>query len=294
MFNDVFLSTLERHAPVMTIKVRNRLCPYVTQEMKALMNERDKLHCKFQLSRDIKDWQAYKDARNSVKNTLKDCEKNYVCNEVNSHKDNVGSLWKIINRIIPHKERPMHVYSKSNEQIVNDFNEFFVSFGKLAANAAVQLAKDNHIDIPAVRDPPIFIGNSFNFYRVSCTEIQRIKKSMPSKKSSGPDKVNMRVIKDVLPVIMGPLTDIVNTSLNTSTLPDCWKEAEVIPLLKEEDHEQASNNRQLSLLKVVSKICEKVAFNQFSLYLSQNNHLSPHQSGIKKYHSTETLNISDV
>ena len=34
------------------------------------MNERDQLHRKFQLSRDIKDWQAYKDARNSVKNTL--------------------------------------------------------------------------------------------------------------------------------------------------------------------------------------------------------------------------------
>ena len=80
---------------------------------------------------------------------------------------------------------------------------------------------------------------------------------------------------------MGPLTDIINTSLNTSTFPDYWKEAEVIPLLKEEDHEQASNNRPLSLLKVVSKICEKVAFNQFSLYLSQNNHLSPHQSGNK-------------
>ena len=59
MFNDVFLSTLERHAPVMTIKVRNRPCPYVTQEIKVLMNERDQLHRKFQLSRDIKDWQAY-------------------------------------------------------------------------------------------------------------------------------------------------------------------------------------------------------------------------------------------
>ena len=73
MLNDVFLSTLERHAPVMTIKVRNRPCPYDPQEIKALMNARDQLHRKFQLSRDIMDWQAYKDARNSVKNTLKDC-----------------------------------------------------------------------------------------------------------------------------------------------------------------------------------------------------------------------------
>ena len=133
-----------------------------------------------------------------MKNTLKDCEKNYVCNEVNTHKDNIGSLWKIINRIIPHKERPTHVYSKSTEQIVNDYNEYFVSVGKLAANAAVQLAKDNHIDIPAARDPSMFIGNFFwNFYQVSRTEIQQIKKSMPSNKSSGPDKVNMRVVKDV-------------------------------------------------------------------------------------------------
>ena len=291
VFNDVFLSTLKKHAPVTTIKVRNRPCPYVTQEIKALMKERDQLHRKFQLSRDINDWQAYKDARNSVKNTLKNSEKNYVCNEVNTHKDDVGSLWKIINRIIPRKERPTHVYSKPTEQIANDFNEYFVSVGKLAANAAVQLAKDNHIDIPAVRNSPMFNGNTFNFSPVSCTEIQRIIKSMPSNKSPGPDKVNMRVIKDVLPVILGPLTDIINTSLTTSTFPDYWKEAEVIPLLKEGDHEHASNNRPLSLLKVASKICEKVAFNQFSLYLSQNNHLNPHQSGNKKHHSTESLNI---
>ena len=140
------------------------------------MNERDQLHRKFQLSRDINDWQAYKDARNSVKNILKNSE-NYVCNEVNTHKDDVGSLWKIINRIIPRKERSTHVYSKSTEQIANDFNEYFVSVGKLAANAAVQLAKDNHIDIPAESNSPLFNGNTFNFSPVSCTEIQRIIKS---------------------------------------------------------------------------------------------------------------------
>ncbi|CAB3977836.1 Hypothetical predicted protein [Paramuricea clavata] len=33
-FNDDFLSTLEIHAPVKTIKVRNRPCPYVTSEIK--------------------------------------------------------------------------------------------------------------------------------------------------------------------------------------------------------------------------------------------------------------------
>ena len=90
---------------------------------------------------------------------------------------------------------------------------------------------------------------------------------------------------------MGPLTDIINCCLATSTFPNVWKEAEVIPLLKEGDHEEASNNRPLSLLAVASKVCEKVVLNQFSSYLSMNSRLTSHQSGNRKHHSTETLNI---
>ena len=111
---------------------------------------------------------------------------------------------------------------------------------------------------------------------------------MPSNKSHGLDKTSLRVIQDSIPVILGPLTDIINRSLTSSTFPDAWKSAEVIPLLKEGDHELASNNRPLSLLVVASKICEKVVLNQLSPYLAENNRLSSHPSGSRKYHSTET------
>ena len=43
---------------------------------------------------------------------------------------------------------------------------------------------------------------------------------------------------------------------------------------------------------VASKICEKLALNQFISFLEYNNKLTPHQSGNRQYHSTETLNIS--
>ncbi|CAB4043026.1 Hypothetical predicted protein, partial [Paramuricea clavata] len=114
---------------------------------------------------------------------------------------------------------------------------------------------------------------------------------MPSNKSPGKDKVSMRVIKHSLPVILGPLTDIINCSLSSSSFPIAWKEAEVIPLLKDGNHEKASNNRPLSLLTFLSKICEKVALNQFGSYLMKNKKLSTHQSGNKKHHSCETLNL---
>ena len=75
-FNDVLLSTLQSHAPVKTIRVRNRPCPYITQSIKDLMTYRDKLHRKFKLSRDHTDWISYRNARQSVKIALKNQRKN--------------------------------------------------------------------------------------------------------------------------------------------------------------------------------------------------------------------------
>ena len=45
------------------------------------------------------------------------------------------------------------------------------------------------------------------------------------------------------------------------------------------------------MLPALSKICERVALNQFTEYATRRNHLSGHQSGNKKRHSTETLDI---
>ena len=47
----------------------------------------------------------------------------------------------------------------------------------------------------------------------------------------------------------------------------------------------------MSLLPALAKICERVALNQFTEYATKRNCLSGHQSGNKKRHSTETLNI---
>jgi hypothetical protein len=104
----------------------------------------------------------------------------------------------------------------------------------------------------------------------------------------GPDKISMRIIKDCLPVMLGPLTDIINNHLPPRR---SLSYSRIIPLLKEGDHEVAANNRPLSLLKVLSKICEKVVLNQFSGFLYRTDRISSQQSGNKKYHSTKTLSI---
>ena len=109
---------------------------------------------------------------------------------------------------------------------------------------------------------------------------------MPSNKSPGKDKVSMRVIKHSL------LPGCYSTSFS---FPKAWKElGRSYPFVKrwKPRESEASNNRPLSLLIIfLSKICEKVALNQFGSYLMKNKKLSTHQNGNKKHHSCETLNL---
>jgi len=67
-----------------------------------------------------------------------------------------------------------------------------------------------------------------------------------------------------------------------------WKLAEVKPIPKEGDHEIANNNRPISLLPILLKVCERVVHNQLMDYLTSKGRLSTKQSGNKEEHSTET------
>ena len=90
---------------------------------------------------------------------------------------------------------------------------------------------------------------------------------MPSDKAPGIDKISIRVIKHSLPAILPSVTSIINESLASNTFPIEWKTAEVIPVLKEGDHEKPNNYRPISLLPVLSKLCERIALNQLMPYL---------------------------
>jgi hypothetical protein len=111
---------------------------------------------------------------------------------------------------------------------------------------------------------------------------------MPDNKAIGIDKIPIRVIKDCLPVISPWITSIINNSLANNIFPNTWKIAEVSPIPKEGDHEVANNNRPISFLPVLSEVCESVALHQLTSYITTNQRLSVHQSGIKTWHSTET------
>ena len=131
--------------------------------------------------------------------------------------------------------------------------------------------------------------DEFDFEVVTPEEISRIVKRFSLNKAPGWDKVTFNFIKDSLPSILPVITDLVNSSLLTSVFPSAWKTSEVTPILKEGDHPVA-NNRPISLLPILSKICEQAALKQLNVYMESRKCLTKHQHGNRRLHSTETLN----
>ena len=94
----------------------------------------------------------------------------------------------------------------------------------------------------------------------------------------------IKLIKDHL---IRPLTITVSQSLTTGIFPQKSKIAKVSPLYKNSDATIIENYRPISLLTVISKIFEKVIFQQINKYFTENKLFNISQYGFRKNHSTE-------
>ncbi|KAI4892091.1 hypothetical protein NFI96_003228, partial [Prochilodus magdalenae] len=95
---------------------------------------------------------------------------------------------------------------------------------------------------------------------------------------------------DLLPFI----ASLINSSLSSGCVPQAFKTARVVPILKKPllDSSDINSYRPISLLSFLSKILERAVYNQLSFFLSQNQLQDINQSGFKPAHSTETALIA--
>ena len=95
-----------------------------------------------------------------------------------------------------------------------------------------------------------------------------------------------------LPIISDSLCDIFNLSIVIGVFPDSWKIARVTPIVKSGKTDDPSNYRPISVLPVLSRIFEKLIFNQLYKYLGTNKHLFAKQPGFRRLYSVVTSLLS--
>ena len=84
-------------------------------------------------------------------------------------------------------------------------------------------------------------------------------------------------------------TVVKHVKVCTGIFHDAWKLARVSPISKEGLKTDPSNYRPISVLPVVSKLIERVVFNQLYNYFNKNSLLTEAQSGFRPIFSTETV-----
>ena len=111
--------------------------------------------------------------------------------------------------------------------IANKFNVFFTNIGE---NIAKGINYDGNKTYGHYLNK--YIHSSFTFMNIDEDAINKIIYNLPPKSSSGCDGISTKLLKVIAPVIIKPLTLLINQVLNTGTFPDKLKIAKVIPIFK--------------------------------------------------------------
>ena len=109
-------------------------------------------------------------------------------------------------------------------------------------------------------------------------------------KTSLLDPIPTKLFYKTLKVLLPTITNILNESLTSGTVPSAFKTA-VASLLKTPslDPNELKNYRPISNLPFLSKLLEKLVLQQLVSHLSTHNLHSIHQSAYWSGHSTETV-----
>ena len=103
-FKDHLLTVADKHAPVVTRRVRGKTLPWLTPETKNLMQEREHFHKKAIKTNKEIHWSSYKRLRNAVTLKLRKEKSRYYSTRL-SEDQNSKEMWKTLKKILPKKPK---------------------------------------------------------------------------------------------------------------------------------------------------------------------------------------------
>ena len=288
-------SVLDHMAPIRTIQVRRRYAPWLSDKTKELIKERNVAHDIACRTKHQDDYRHYKNLRNQTTTSLRQDKKAWERQKLDSNKNDPSSLWKNVKTRLNWNNSgpPTRLFENgkmisSPAGIAGTLNSFFL--GKVAGlRESIPVSGVDPLD--KLRESMSQNRCSFSLQAVGPDEVYKIIKSLKNSRSTGTDYIDTFIIKLIAKDILAPIKHIVNLSISKSEFPTLWKHAKVVPLLKKDDPLSAKNYRPVSLLPILSKILERVIFNQLVGYLESKSLIHPNHHGSRSNHSTATALI---
>ena len=116
----------------------------------------------------------------------------------------------------------------------------------------------------------------------------KLLKNLKIHKASGPDSLSARVLKECSSEIAPILALIYNESLAQGTVPDDWRQANVVPIFKKVEKYDAANYRPVSLTCICCKTLKHIIVSNINKHIAFESILAGCQHGFRSQRSCET------
>lgn len=260
----------------------------MNSELRKACHKKAMLHNRyFRHGRKKHDWEAYRKTRNSVTKLKAKSMNNYFnskCNKAANKKP--ATFWNTIKPFISNKCKTGNACTmlNINGTVCNDpyliseeFNDYFRNIVKSICREPPITQEDTLNDIclkysmhgsveniKAQQFPP----NAFYFNEVNENSVLKLLNSLDGSKSTGHDNIPVSLIKDAAEELSIPTTYLVNSSIRLSKFPIGLKMSEISPIYKCNDSLERDNYRPVNVLPGLSKIVEKVYYEQMYAFFS--------------------------
>jgi hypothetical protein len=223
---------------------------------------------------------AYKKAQRDYNRLIKKTKSDWTCDQL-SQSNCTRNNWNIMNKLMDLKGSSRRWPRKMVLDGVSYSDNYSGVFNKHFCNST------HDITIESNKKPP-------NVERIGDLTLKNVTEScvlsainnLKSKPSCSWDLLSNKMLKAISFGILPVLTKMFNQSLLQLTFPEVYKQAKVIPVYKGKGSKSNPNSyRPISLLPVISKVFEKLVYDQ--LLVLFNNHISLQQFGFRHRHSTE-------
>ena len=225
-FNMTLTDILDKHAPRI---------PWFNDDIKLLKHRRRRLEKKA-LKTDLPgDWNNYHKVRNQYSALIKSARVKYYSTLIDQCAGDSRKLFHVVNSLswepfvgaLPEHDDPT--------KLANEFGTFIKK---------IEIIKEN-LDKFQVQEPRLAPAtpkeNLENFSSVSIEEVCKIVRES-SNASCRLDPVPTWLVKSCLDVLAPSITEMVNLSLLSGCVPENWRTAVVIPLLKKPGLDNNNNN----------------------------------------------------
>ena len=127
------------------------------------------------------------------------------------------------------------------------------------------------------------LDKKFSFQCVSEATVRKVVKSLPSNKATA-GEIPVNVLNNS-EICFFDLTSCINEAVRNNKFPDPLKLSDITPVYKKLDPSNKANYRPVIILPLLSKVFEKIVYDQLYEYLE--NFLGELLCGFRKTHSTQ-------